>query len=56
MNLQVGSSHAGELDYDELVLATGSSPFVPPVPGLATSTPGIFLYRPSLPGSPRMLT
>eukprot|EP00439_Symbiodinium_sp_Y106_P075558 s91_g15.t1 len=40
-----GASAAGELDYDELVLATGSSPFVPPVPGLATSTPGIFLYR-----------
>lgn len=40
-----GASAAGELDYDELVLATGSSPFVPPVPGLETSTPGIFLYR-----------
>ena len=32
-------------EYDELVLATGSSPFVPPVAGLNTSIPGIFLYR-----------
>ena len=29
--------------YDELVLATGSSPFVPPVPG--TDLPGVFVYR-----------
>jgi NADPH-dependent 2,4-dienoyl-CoA reductase/sulfur reductase-like enzyme len=28
-----------------LVLATGSSPFVPPLAGLKTSTPGIFVYR-----------
>jgi len=32
-------------EYDELVLATGSSPFVPPISGLKTSIPGIFLYR-----------
>ena len=29
--------------YDELVLATGSSAFVPPVPG--TDLPGVFVYR-----------
>ena len=33
-------------DYDELVLATGSAPFVPPVKGLNPSeVSGIFLYR-----------
>jgi len=37
---------AGEIDYDELVLATGSAPFVPPVKGLSPSEgSGIFLYR-----------
>lgn len=39
-----GPSGSGEVGYDELVLATGSAPFVPPVPGLA-STAGVFLYR-----------
>ena len=29
--------------YDELVLATGSAPFVPPVPG--NDLPGCFVYR-----------
>ena len=29
--------------YDELVLATGSVPFVPPVPG--RDLPGVFVYR-----------
>lgn len=29
--------------YDHLVLATGSSPFVPPLPGV--ETPGVFVYR-----------
>ncbi|WP_193214537.1 FAD-dependent oxidoreductase [Luteolibacter marinus] len=29
--------------YDELVLATGSSAFVPPIPG--TDLPGVFVYR-----------
>ena len=29
--------------YDELVLATGSYPFVPPVPG--SDLPGVFVYR-----------
>lgn len=32
-----------QLRYDELVLATGSSPFVPPVPG--HDLPGCFVYR-----------
>jgi len=40
-----GPNTSGELEYDELVLATGSSPFVPPISGLKTSIPGIFLYR-----------
>ena len=34
---------ARELAYDKLVLATGSSPFVPPVPG--RDLPGCFVYR-----------
>lgn len=29
--------------YDSLVLATGSTPFVPPLPGV--DTPGVFVYR-----------
>src|SRR5207248_4088535 len=32
-----------ELPYDALVLATGSVPFVPPVPG--RDLPGCFVYR-----------
>ncbi|MEO8899906.1 MAG: nitrite reductase large subunit NirB [Polyangiaceae bacterium] len=32
-----------ELAYDELVLATGSYPFVPPIPG--RDRPGCFVYR-----------
>src|SRR3954470_8501967 len=32
-----------DLHYDELLLATGSSPFVPPVPG--KDLPGVFVYR-----------
>ena len=31
------------IGYDALVLATGSVPFVPPIPG--TGTPGAFVYR-----------
>lgn len=31
------------LPYDHLVLATGSSPFVPPIPG--SDGPGVFVYR-----------
>jgi nitrite reductase (NADH) large subunit len=33
----------GEIPYDRLVLATGSAPFVPPVPG--RDLPGCFVYR-----------
>ena len=33
----------GETPYDHLVLATGSAPFVPPLPGAAL--PGCFVYR-----------
>src|SRR5512139_1457551 len=36
-----GSGHT--LDYNALVLATGSSPFVPPVEG--KDLPGVFVYR-----------
>jgi nitrite reductase (NADH) large subunit len=32
-----------ELPYDELILATGSYPFVPPIPGC--NEPGCFVYR-----------
>ena len=31
------------LEYDDLVLATGSAPFVPPLPGVAS--PRVFVYR-----------
>ena len=33
----------GLLPYDVLVLATGSAPFVPAIPGI--DTPGVFVYR-----------
>ncbi len=36
-------SDDSELAYDHLVLATGSYPFVPPVPG--KDLPGVFVYR-----------
>ncbi|MEV0649674.1 nitrite reductase large subunit NirB [Phytomonospora sp. NPDC050363] len=36
-------SAQGSYAYDHLVLATGSFPFVPPIPG--TDTPGCFVYR-----------
>lgn len=39
----VGTTSGRLLHYDELVLATGSSPFVPPVAGAAL--PGVFVYR-----------
>jgi nitrite reductase (NADH) large subunit len=37
------STRVGEYPYDALVLATGSYPFVPPVPG--HDLPGCFVYR-----------
>ncbi|MEU8183408.1 nitrite reductase large subunit NirB [Micromonospora sp. NPDC049044] len=40
---QVVTTAAGEYHYDALVLATGSYPFVPPVPG--AELPGVFVYR-----------
>jgi nitrite reductase (NADH) large subunit len=39
----VTTSRGRSLGYDALVLATGSVPFVPPVPGAAS--PGCFVYR-----------
>jgi nitrite reductase (NADH) large subunit len=39
----VRSSSGAELPYDRLVLATGSYPFVPPVPG--ADRPDCFVYR-----------
>lgn len=40
---QVHTDHGRVLSYDVLVLATGSVPFVPPVPG--ASAAGSFVYR-----------
>jgi nitrite reductase (NADH) large subunit len=39
----VETSRGRVLDYDALVLATGSYPFVPPIPG--RDLPGCFVYR-----------
>ena len=39
----VGTSRGRTIGYDALVLATGSYPFVPPVPG--RDLPGCFVYR-----------
>lgn len=39
----VRSERGGEIAYDRVVLATGSYPFVPPMPG--TDLTGVFLYR-----------
>jgi nitrite reductase (NADH) large subunit len=39
----VTTTSAGDIRYDHLVLATGSAPFVPPVPG--TDLAGVFVYR-----------
>jgi nitrite reductase (NADH) large subunit len=39
----VRSDHGVEVAYDAVVLATGSYPFVPPVPGI--NKRGIFVYR-----------
>ncbi|MFF0151236.1 nitrite reductase large subunit NirB [Micromonospora sp. NPDC005203] len=40
---QLVTTAVGEYHYDALVLATGSYPFVPPVPG--ADLPGVFVYR-----------
>jgi nitrite reductase (NADH) large subunit len=40
---RVRSSSGRESDYDSLVLATGSAPFVPPLAGIDQS--GVFVYR-----------
>ena len=40
---QVQSSLGRTIAYDILILATGSSPFVPPTPGV--KLPGVFVYR-----------
>lgn len=41
---QTISTHKGtQVSYDYLVLATGSSPFVPPIPGVHKN--GVFVYR-----------
>jgi nitrite reductase (NADH) large subunit len=40
---RVTTKHGRTVDYDELVLATGSVPFVPPVPG--RDLDGVFVYR-----------
>jgi nitrite reductase (NADH) large subunit len=39
----VRSAHGREIGYDVVVLATGSAPFVPPVPGVDKT--GVFVYR-----------
>ncbi len=39
----VTTSAGRRVPYDSLVLATGSSPFIPPLPGV--DTPGVFVYR-----------
>ena len=39
----VTTASGAALRYDALVLATGSAPFVPPIPG--TDLPGCFVYR-----------
>lgn len=39
----VTSDRGLKIKYDHIVLATGSFPFVPPVPGI--DKPGVFLYR-----------
>ena len=42
-NKTVTSASGKVLSYDKLVMATGSSPFVPPVPGIDKD--GVFVYR-----------
>src|SRR5688500_18032433 len=40
---RVIAKSGAEYEYDILILATGSSPFVPPIPG--RDRPGVFVYR-----------
>jgi nitrite reductase (NADH) large subunit len=40
---RVITKSGAEYEYDLLILATGSSPFVPPIPG--RERPGVFVYR-----------
>ena len=42
-NKIVKSAKGVELEYDYVIMATGSSPFVPPVPGV--NKEGVFVYR-----------
>lgn len=42
-NRVVHSERGQRIDYDYVVLATGSYPFVPPIPGV--EKPGVFVYR-----------
>ncbi|MBL7738985.1 MAG: nitrite reductase large subunit, partial [Chitinophagaceae bacterium] len=43
VNKKVKSFHGIETPYDVLILATGSSAFVPPIPGVEKE--GVFIYR-----------
>jgi hypothetical protein len=43
VNKRVTTRSGAEYEYDVLILATGSSPFVPPIPG--KDRPGVFVYR-----------
>ena len=40
---RIVETDAGDVPYDKLILATGSYPFVPPIPG--RELPGCFVYR-----------
>lgn len=42
-NKLVQSAHGRAIGYDTLILATGSAPYVPPVPGIDKT--GVFVYR-----------
>lgn len=42
-NFTVHSEKGVEIGYDAVVMATGSYPFVPPIPGI--DKPGVFAYR-----------
>jgi assimilatory nitrate reductase electron transfer subunit len=41
----VRAADGGETAYDTLVLATGSAPIVPPLPGLRPMAPGVVAFR-----------